>query len=987
MDRVFGIPAGPLAAALAILLVVALGVLTAMALKNVVFLKIGVRNIPRRRSRSALIVAGLMLGTAIISASLLTGDTMATAVRGSVTRSMGVTDELVTAGTTANLDTGDSSLTAAKPYFPQSAAVAAVDAAAKTLPVDAVAAAIIEPVAGQNPGTGSTDPKVTLFAPDPARAGKLAMAQVATLEPGEAFINDYAARELRARSGDSIRILVGDRAATVTVAGVVGYHGVGTDKSAVIVPLAAAQTFLDRPGQVNYVLVSNTGGETSGAALTSRVEPALDRAVAPMGLDAQPAKRDGLKAADAAGDAFVQLFTTFGSFSMAAGILLIFLIFVMLAAERRPEMGMARAIGTQRRHIVQSFVYEGAAYDLMAAAIGALLGIGVSYVMVKGVSNTFRSQGLSLGYSMTGRSLLIAYALGVLLTLIVVAASASRVSRLNIVSAIRDIPESDVATRHRRWWRLPALGLVLGAVMAVSGVASHVYLPWMVGVSIVVLAAVPLLKRWGVNERLVYTVAGVFLIAFWLLPLSTFDHVFGHEMSKDFSVWVACGLIIVVAATWLITYNADVLLGIAWRLASPFRSLRPIARMAVAYPLKSRFRSGVTMAMFMLVVFTLVTGSTIPSAFVRAFDNVHRFGGGYDIRVTTAPGGAVPDLRSVLPPTVAQDIVADGAQSFLPVQAVQAGTTRKPVAYALRGLDDAYLQRTTYDFSAMATGYATPRQVWDALRTQPGLAVVDPFVAPRRNNWSVGVMPDFRLSGFYIEDGSFTPVSVDIQDPVTGSTNHVTVIGVLGDDTPQAMAGITVSQRFLAPFGDRALPTVHHLAVRPGADPQSVADRVEAALLSRGAEAQTYQHILDEAVGASMTFIRIIQGLMALGLVVGVAALGVVTARAVVERRQQIGMLRAIGFQPAMIRRGLLAETGVVAGTAIAVGAVLAFLISYNVIADIRTQPGYVGVTFAVPWLNLAAIIAAVIVAAVGTTLGAAARATRLYPAEALRYQ
>jgi ABC-type antimicrobial peptide transport system permease subunit len=88
-----------------------------------------------------------------------------------------------------------------------------------------------------------------------------------------------------------------------------------------------------------------------------------------------------------------------------------------------------------------------------------------------------------------------------------------------------------------------------------------------------------------------------------------------------------------------------------------------------------------------------------------------------------------------------------------------------------------------------------------------------------------------------------------------------------------------------------------------------------------------------------------------------------------------------------MIRRGLVAETGVVAFSAIAAGAGLGLLISYNVIADIRTQPGYVGVTFAVPWLNLAAIIAAVVVASVLTTLGAAARATRLYPAEALRYQ
>ena len=81
----------------------------------------------------------------------------------------------------------------------------------------------------------------------------------------------------------------------------------------------------------------------------------------PLGLEAQPLKQDGLKTADQQGAMFISMFTMFGSFSIAAGILLIFLIFVMLAAERRSEMGVARAIGTQRGHLVQTFLFEGAA--------------------------------------------------------------------------------------------------------------------------------------------------------------------------------------------------------------------------------------------------------------------------------------------------------------------------------------------------------------------------------------------------------------------------------------------------------------------------------------------------------------------------------------------------------------------------------------------------------------------------------------------------
>jgi putative ABC transport system permease protein len=323
----------------------------------------------------------------------------------------------------------------------------------------------------------------------------------------------------------------------------------------------------------------------------------------------------------------------------------------------------------------------------------------------------------------------------------------------------------------------------------------------------------------------------------------------------------------------------------------------------------------------------------------------------------------------------------------VPIEARQEGTGSPFERYALRGLDETFLEHTTYRFAAIARGFSSPQAIWDAVRTTPGLAVVDSFVAPRRDQWGFAIPPDFQLSGFYLEDREFDPVPVVVHDPLTGETLELTVIGVLSDNTPMTMAGITVSQAVLAPFGDRALPTVHHLAVRDGVDPAQVAGAVEASLLSRGAEAETYVDLLDEAVGGNMLFIRLVQGFMGLGLVVGVAALGVISARAVVERRQQLGMLRAIGFQPELIRRTLLAETSIVALTAIAAGSVLGLILSYNVIADAGNQLGNADVTFAVPWVSLAVIFAAVIVAALLTTLLSAFRATRIYPAEALRYQ
>ena len=115
--------------------------------------------------------------------------------------------------------------------------------------------------------------------------------------------------------------------------------------------------------------------------------------MAALGLHIDPVKQDGLDQADKQGASFLSMFSTMGTFTVSAGVLLIFLVFVMLAAERRGEMGTARAIGTQRRHLVEMFVFEGVAYDLLAAVVGAVLGLGLSVGMVRAIAGALTGTG------------------------------------------------------------------------------------------------------------------------------------------------------------------------------------------------------------------------------------------------------------------------------------------------------------------------------------------------------------------------------------------------------------------------------------------------------------------------------------------------------------------------------------------------------------------------------------------------------------------
>ena len=150
----------------------------------------------------------------------------------------------------------------------------------------------------------------------------------------------------------------------MTVVGVIEeyFSRPGGSDVTLVMPLAAAQAFLDRPGQLSAVLVSNDGDINSGLGLTGTIVERYDGRddVGGQGLHVVRLKRQVVDRANEIGSLFVFIFTTFGLFSIGVGLLLIFLIFSMLAAERKSEMCMARAVGMQRGHLVGMFTVEGA---------------------------------------------------------------------------------------------------------------------------------------------------------------------------------------------------------------------------------------------------------------------------------------------------------------------------------------------------------------------------------------------------------------------------------------------------------------------------------------------------------------------------------------------------------------------------------------------------------------------------------------------------
>ena len=123
-------------------------------------------------------------------------------------------------------------------------------------------------------------------------------------------------------------------------------------------------------------------------------------------------------------------------------------------------------------------------------------------------------------------------------------------------------------------------------------------------------------------------------------------------------------------------------------------------------------------------------------------------------------------------------------------------------------------------------------------------------------------------------------------------------------------------------------------------------------------------------------------GYLALGLEVGIARLRVVMVRAERKRRPQVGVLRALGFEATAVRRAFMAESTFIALEGILIGVALAVVSSWRLLTS-----GAFGdaMEFAVPWGQLALLVAATAAASLVATIAPAQQASKIRPAVALR--
>jgi len=1100
MDELFGVSMNLIMYGLIGLLAFSLVSIVYVALTNQIMFKLGVRNIPRRRAQTTLIVLGLMLSTVIISAAFTTGDTVDRSVTSQVYYMLGSLDEQVVVGVRDDEDVfgDDTEGTVREGSFPASAVQPLIQALTNDPRVDAVVAVYGDVAVAVNQKERLSAPLFNVTGLDPQGAADLpdlrevdgSRVRVSDLGANEIYVNESAAEELNVKAGDKISLFTQAANREFTVKAIVedkrltGAVGISTRREGGVLPLSVAQQFFGATGRLTMLAISNEGDARSGVkhseAVTELVRSTLQATGPDAGLTVQAVKQVSVDLAEQFGNVFTGFFLALGLFSIGAGVLLIFMIFVMLAAERKSEMGMVRAVGTKRLDLVQTFLSEGMAYNVLAAMVGTAVGVLVAVGMSKVMAALFADFNLDISPHVTVRSLIISYSLGVVLTFFTVTFSSWRISLINIVRAIRDIPEPNMPRprwgsqgllktayglifrprNHQDWvlfaafmtaviylqfagalligatgldWlTIPIMigsavcGLAafyllfnLGFVFFVGGVAvlitfvaadSESAFVLLLGLSIAPLGLAMILRSFGLHERLTYTLLGVYMIYIWEFDPWDFtiagvdigagiiERIFGETVG-DIEMFFLSGVMVTLSSTFLVVYNADIVLVPITRMGRFLGALLPSVKMAVAYPLDSKMRTGMTMAMFCLVVFALIVMSSMNHNFNRLFLS-DRALGGFDITVDENPSSPIGDLEARLRQAgspVLADIEAVGTVQLK--QDRNAGLCQvKPdepcnprgdqdgsgfdfTQYAVRAVDRDFIEANDVALQARATGYGSDREVWRALISDPSLAVIDANALAGGG----GFGPSPFISGIDGRDTVFEPVTITMLDPTTRQSKRVKLIGIIESGSSSTYFGLHVTASAFAEVFGEADATRYFVKTASGTNNLEAAREIEGALLTTGAQAESLRKRLDDQGEVSRGFFYLIQGFMGLGLFVGVAAVGVIAFRTVVERRQQIGMLRAIGYTRGMIGLTFLIESAFIAFMGVLSGVVFALILARQLVTEQFANQGVT--TFSVPWDQVLLISGLAFGFALLMTLIPSRQAASIPIAQALRYE
>mgnify|MGYP003323245382 CR=1 FL=1 len=187
--------------------------------------------------------------------------------------------------------------------------------------------------------------------------------------------------------------------------------------------------------------------------------------------------------------------------------------------------------------------------------------------------------------------------------------------------------------------------------------------------------------------------------------------------------------------------NTPLLIFVMNLILSRFSGLKAVTKTAISYPMASKFRTGLTVAMFSLIIYTLMIFSVLNGLNDIGVDQPDRITGGYDIKGTISTENFIKgDVKDSLN---MQDFTVVAGSSSIDVDAKEtAGENTTFKGSKLVSVENSFISTNKWQLSYYDPKYgSSDREVWESLNSDPTLVLAsgsivetgDPFGPPDRS--------------------------------------------------------------------------------------------------------------------------------------------------------------------------------------------------------------------------------------------------------------
>ncbi|MFM9118174.1 MAG: FtsX-like permease family protein, partial [Planctomycetota bacterium] len=612
-----------------------------------------------------------------------------------------------------------------------------------------------------------------------------------------------------------------------------------------------------------------------------------------MGFDIVPVKQRSLAAARGT-TPFDALFLSLSFFIIAAALVLVALLYRLSMEQRATEIGVLLALGWPLPRLTRLLAGEGLFVALVGGALGVALGIGYAWLMITGLTTWWVGAIATpfLELHVTTRSLLLGYASGSIVSTLVILFTLWRVRKVPVRQLIAGRMTGGASAeqqRTRRRWFTPIVTRGTGAAL------------WLAPLAALGLA--------GFATRLVAEAqAGAFVASGMLL----------------------LGTLLVVIWRWFARVarndhqrSSAALSGGLWELA---------ARNAGRNPGRSVLTIGLVAAACFLIV--------AMSAF-RLAPTAAGTGGFAWIAQSSQPIFAdlnSEDVRDELPGNTGRSLQGSTILSLRLQPGEDAScanlyqATQPRVLGVSAALMDYFDDPAVSGFRFAATASAPP---------SPASRVSNQVAAPHVNPWrllqapataaanstaappAIPVILDKNTALYslhlYGGIGQTFAVKYDGHEPI-----NFQVVGLLDNSVLQGSLLID-EQRFTKLFPE--ISGYRYFLIRTAPEREAnVAAALEDAFSDQGLDATSAPRLLADFLAVQNTYLSTFQSLGALGLLLGTFGLATIQLRNVFERRGELALLRALGFEQRRLALLVLAEHLVLLLGGLTVGTVAALV-------------------------------------------------------------